>query len=136
MSNVKSKTAQSVGRIGELSVELELTGRNWLVGNFNSNIQNAAVYDLFAVKKNKKRLLRVKSYSLWNNDFGTIQYTAKKNGEIFLDGKLLNNLKNSRNLIKWQKSIGYVPQKIYFQNKSFGHLTDTPQPRMRFENEK
>ena len=25
---------------------------------------------------------------------------------------------------------------IYFQNKSFGHLTDTPQPRMRFENEK
>ena len=81
----QGKNAQSVGRIGELSVELELTGRNWLVGNFNSNIQNAAVYDLFAVKKNTKRLLRVKSYSLWNNDFGTIQYTAKKNGEIFLD---------------------------------------------------
>ena len=77
--------SQSVGRIGELSVELELTSRNWLVGNFNSNIQNAAVYDLFAVKKNTKRLLRVKSYSLWDNDFGTIQYTAKKNGEIFLD---------------------------------------------------
>ena len=85
MINDKSKTAQSVGRIGELSVELELTGRDWLVGNFNSNIQNAAVYDLFAVKKNKKRLLRVKSYSLWNNDFGTIQYNAKINGEIFLD---------------------------------------------------
>ena len=85
MSNDKSKTAQSVGRIGELSVELELTGRNWLEGNYNSNIQNAAVYDLFAVKKNTKRLLRVKSYSLWNNDFGTIQYNAKKNGEIFLD---------------------------------------------------
>ena len=47
----QGKNAQSVGRIGELSVELELTGRNWLVGNFNSNIQNAAVYDLFAVKK-------------------------------------------------------------------------------------
>ena len=56
----QGKSAQSVGRIGELSVELELTGRNWLVGNFNSNIQNAAVYDLFAVKKNKKRLLRVR----------------------------------------------------------------------------
>ena len=83
MSNDKSKTAQSVGRIGELSVELELTGRNWLVGNFNSNIQNAAVYDLFAVKKNKKRLLRVKSYSLWNNDFGTIQYNAKKMVKYF-----------------------------------------------------
>ena len=70
--------SQSVGRIGELSVELELTSRNWLVGNFNSNIQNAAVYDLFAVKKNKKRLLRVKSYSLWNNDFGTIQSYLKR----------------------------------------------------------
>ena len=52
----QGKNSQSVGRIGELSVELELTGRNWLVGNFNSNIQNAAVYDLFAVKKNTKRL--------------------------------------------------------------------------------
>ena len=31
--------AQTTGRIGELSVELELTSRNWLVGNFNSNIQ-------------------------------------------------------------------------------------------------
>ena len=40
-------------------------------------------------------------------------------GEIFLDGKLVNRLKNKRNLIKWQKSIGYVPQKIYLQNKSF-----------------
>ena len=54
----QGKNAQSVGRIGELSVELELTGRNWLVGNFISNIQNAAVYDLFAVKKNTKRLLQ------------------------------------------------------------------------------
>jgi len=26
----QGKSAQSVGRIGELSVELELTGRNWL----------------------------------------------------------------------------------------------------------
>lgn len=47
----QGKSSQSVGRIGELSVELELTSRNWLVGNFNSNIHNAAVYDLFAVKK-------------------------------------------------------------------------------------
>ena len=75
---VQGKNSQSVGRIGELSVELELTSRNWLVGNFNSNIHNAAVYDLFAVKKNIKRLIRVKSYSLWKDDFGTIQYTAKK----------------------------------------------------------
>ena len=56
----QGKNAQSVGRIGELSVELELTGRNWLVGNFNSNIQNAAVYDLFAVKKNMQFILRTK----------------------------------------------------------------------------
>ena len=81
----QGKSAQSVGRIGELSVELELTSRNWLVGNFNSNIHNAAVYDLFAVKKNIKRLIRVKSYTLWHNNHGTIQYTAKKSGEIFLD---------------------------------------------------
>jgi len=27
----KGKSSQSVGRIGELSVELELTSRNWLV---------------------------------------------------------------------------------------------------------
>tara|TARA_B100001029_G_C14776953_1_gene294364 strand:- start:47 stop:619 length:573 start_codon:yes stop_codon:yes gene_type:complete len=40
-------------------------------------------------------------------------------GQIFLDNKLINNLKNRRNFIKWQKCIGYVPQKIYLQNKSF-----------------
>ena len=54
----QGKNAQSVGRIGELSVELELTGRNWLVGNFNSNIQNAAVYDLFAVKKKYQKIIK------------------------------------------------------------------------------
>ena len=84
--------SQSIGRIGELSVELELTSRNWLVGNFNSNIKNAAVYDLFAVKKNNKKLIRVKSYSLFPQDKGTIQYTARKTGEIFLD--LLKNNKD------------------------------------------
>ena len=56
----QGKNSQSVGRIGELSVELELTGRNWLVGNFNSNIQNAAVYDLFAVKKKYKKIIESK----------------------------------------------------------------------------
>ena len=56
----QGKSAQSVGRIGELSVELELTSRNWLVGNFNSNIHNAAVYDLFAVKKKYKKTYQSK----------------------------------------------------------------------------
>ena len=69
--------AQTTGRIGELSVELELTSRNWLVGN--SNIQNAAVYDLFAVKKNNKTY-QIKSYSLFDGDKGTIQYTSRKTG--------------------------------------------------------
>jgi hypothetical protein len=78
-------SSQSTGRIGEISVELELTKRGWLVGNFNSNIQNAAIYDLFAVKQNNKKLIRVKSYKLFEKDKGTIQYTAKKNGEIFLE---------------------------------------------------
>jgi len=32
--------SQATGRIGELSVEIELVNRNWLVGNFNSNIHN------------------------------------------------------------------------------------------------
>ena len=41
------------------------------------------------------------------------------NGEIFLDDKSINSLKNKQNLIKWQQCIGYVPQKIYLQNKSF-----------------
>ncbi len=41
------------------------------------------------------------------------------NGEIFLDGKLINSVKNKLNLTKWQKCIGYVPQKIYLQNRSF-----------------
>ena len=41
------------------------------------------------------------------------------NGKIFLDGKLINNLENRTSLFKWQKCIGYVPQKIYLQNKSF-----------------
>tara|TARA_Y200000002_G_scaffold382040_1_gene397793 strand:+ start:4482 stop:6284 length:1803 start_codon:yes stop_codon:yes gene_type:complete len=41
------------------------------------------------------------------------------NGQIFLDGKLISSLKNRQNLIKWQKCIGYVPQKTYLQNKSF-----------------
>ena len=40
-------------------------------------------------------------------------------GKLIVDGKLINNLKNSKSLIKWQKCIGYVPQKIYLQNKSF-----------------
>lgn len=100
--------SQSVGRIGELSVELELTSRNWLVGNFNSNIQNAAVYDLFAVKKNNKKLIRVKSYSLWGSDKGTIQYTARKTGEIFLD--LYKNNKDDFVIlcgVKDQKVIEY-----------------------------
>ena len=78
-------SSQSTGRIGEISVELELTKRGWLVGNFNSNIQNAAIYDLFAVKQNNKKLIRVKSYKLFDKGKGTIQYTAKKNGEIFLE---------------------------------------------------
>ena len=40
-------------------------------------------------------------------------------GEILLDGELINHLENRRKLINWQQCIGYVPQKIYLQNKSF-----------------
>ena len=40
-------------------------------------------------------------------------------GEILLDGELISHLENRRKLINWQQCIGYVPQKIYLQNKSF-----------------
>ena len=36
-------SSQSTGRIGEISVELELASRDWLVENFNSNIHHAVV---------------------------------------------------------------------------------------------
>ena len=42
-----------------------------------------------------------------------------ENGKIFLDNKSIDSEKNIKNLIKWQKCISYVPQKIYLQNKSF-----------------
>ena len=40
-------------------------------------------------------------------------------GQLYLDGKLINPFKYRLNLLKWQRCIGYVPQKIYLQNKSF-----------------
>lgn len=42
-------TAQAVGRMAELAVEMELLARSWTVGNFNATTKNTAGFDLFAV---------------------------------------------------------------------------------------
>ena len=82
-----TSTFQTLGRLGELNVESELIKRGWLVGNFNSNIKNAAVYDLFAVKSNHKKLIRVKSFRLDHKLRGNALYSAKKDGSVFLQLK-------------------------------------------------
>ena len=71
-------SAQTIGRLGELAVERELLKRGWMVGNFNASMANAATYDLFAVKGYQRVCLRVKTTS-----GNMIQYSAKKDGEIF-----------------------------------------------------
>ena len=85
-----ASTFQTLGRLGELNTESELIRRGWLVGNFNSNIKNAAVYDLFAVKQDHKKLIRVKSYRLDDKMRGNALYSAKKDGTIFLELKNSN----------------------------------------------
>jgi hypothetical protein len=85
-----TSTFQTLGRLGELNVESELIKRGWLVGNFNSNIKNAAVYDLFAVKNNHKKLIRVKSFRLDHKLRGNALYSAKKDGSVFLQLKNSN----------------------------------------------
>ncbi len=71
-------SAQMIGRLGELAVERELLTRGWMVGNFNASLANAAAYDLFAVKGYHRVCLRIKTTS-----GSMIQYSAKKDGEIF-----------------------------------------------------
>jgi len=78
-----TSTFQTLGRLGELNVESELIKRGWLVGNFNSNIKNAAVYDLFAVKNNHKKLIRVKSFRLDHKLRGMLYIVRKKMAQFF-----------------------------------------------------
>ena len=85
---VKNISSQAIGRIGELATEIELLKRGWLVGNFNSSIGNCAAYDLFATKDGKDITIRCKAFIL---DCWTVRYSAKPNGEIFL------NLKDEKN---------------------------------------
>lgn len=56
----KSST-QVVGRMGELWVELKLLQRGWQVGNFNATTANNKGWDLFAVKGDLARRIRVKA---------------------------------------------------------------------------
>ena len=75
---------QELARLGELAVEAELVKQGWLVGNFNASIRNAAMYDIFAVKGRHKATLRVKAFRLNEKLVGSVLYSTKKDGEIFL----------------------------------------------------
>jgi hypothetical protein len=72
---------QTVGRLGELVVEMELLARGWLTGNFNSSVANAAAWDLFAAKKARSVKLRVKSK---RPGVDALQWSAKADGSVFL----------------------------------------------------
>lgn len=74
-------TSQTVGRLGELVVEMELLSRGWITGNFNSSVANAAAWDIFAAKRSRSVKLRVKSK---RPGVDALQWSAKPDGAIFL----------------------------------------------------
>lgn len=77
-------TPQVIGRLGELATEMELLKRGWSVGNYNASTKNAAAYDLFASKGNRRIGIRVKSYKGNTKRSGEcVQYTAKSHGSAF-----------------------------------------------------
>lgn len=76
----KTDTA-SVGRMGELVVELELVSRGWLVGNFNASMNNSTGWDLFATKEGHSIKLRVKAK---RPGIDTFRWGAKPSNEILL----------------------------------------------------
>ncbi len=61
MAGPPKLTAQAIGHMGELAVEMELLARGWTVGNFNATTKNTAGFDLFAVKGPHDLKLRVKA---------------------------------------------------------------------------
>jgi hypothetical protein len=74
-------TPQTVGRLGELVVEMELLARGWVTGNFNATTANAAAWDLFAAKAARSVKLRVKAK---RPGVDGLQWSAKADGSIFL----------------------------------------------------
>jgi len=80
-------TPQVIGRLGELATEMELLKRGWSVGNYNASTKNAAAYDLFASKGNRRIGIRVKSYKGYKGNSKRsgegVQYTAKSHGSVF-----------------------------------------------------
>lgn len=71
---------QSIGRMGELVVELELLRRGWIVGNFNHTVLNSAGWDLFATRADRTVRIRVKAKRPGVDCF---RWSAKKDGSIF-----------------------------------------------------
>src|SRR6266571_1719815 len=55
------KENQLVGAFGEKAVEAELLRRGWLTSNVNASIKNAADYDIFAKKGERRIELRIKT---------------------------------------------------------------------------
>jgi hypothetical protein len=82
MRNVPKLTAQAVGRMGELAVEMDLLARGWTVGNFNATTKNTAGFDLFAVSGRHDVKLRVKAK---RRGVDSWQWTAKPDGKVFLN---------------------------------------------------
>ena len=85
----QGKNSQSVGRIGELSVELELTGRNWLVGNFNSSDGKILYISGEIISKDLDKELKSLGYDVKR----IVNYTAKPINNI--DEKFIEDLKNN-----------------------------------------
>ena len=77
-------TRQTVGRMGELWVELQLLRNGWLVGNFNATTPNSKGWDLFAVKGDVCRKVRVKAATAWDPVWGG---AGAKNAVPFPDSR-------------------------------------------------
>lgn len=72
---------QTVGRMGELVVELALLSRGWQVGNFNASTGNSASWDVFAAGFGSAIKLRVKAKRPGTDCF---RWSAKADGSVLL----------------------------------------------------
>jgi hypothetical protein len=54
-------TPQAAGAFGEKAVEAELLRRNWIPANVNATVNNAAKFDIYALKGNRSVQIQVKT---------------------------------------------------------------------------
>ncbi len=55
MAGNRDTAAQATGAFGEKAVDAELLRRNWMPANVNPTVENAAMFDIFAWKKDGHR---------------------------------------------------------------------------------